>query len=94
MVWVDLASHRDYQISGDGLDPRINSGEARFSGGLDVPLQFSKGNLVKVLKFAVLLALLLHGIVGEMHQLVLEVFQGVFLAGCAHVSLLIPVAFH
>ena len=67
MVWVDLASHRDYQVSGDGFDPRINSGEARFSGGLDVPLQFSKGNLVKVLKFAVFLALLLHGIIGEVH---------------------------
>lgn len=67
MLRIDLAGHRDNQVSGDCLDPRINSRKTCFSSGLYVPLQLRKGNLVKVLKFTVLLALLLHGIVGEMH---------------------------
>lgn len=66
MLWVDLASHRDYQISGNCFDPRINSSKTSFSSGLDISLQFRKGNLVKILKFAVFLSLLLHGIISQM----------------------------
>lgn len=48
-------------------------------------------HLIEVLKLAILLPLLLDGIVGQVHVLVLEVFEGVFFAGGAHVALFVPV---
>lgn len=67
VLWIDLASHRDNQVSSDRLDSRVYSRKTSFSGGLDIPLQFCKGNFVKVLEFAVLLTLLLHCVIGQMH---------------------------
>lgn len=58
---------------------------------VEVSLELIERNFVSGLKFAVLLTLFLDRIVSEVDKLVLDIFGGVFFAGCANIALLVPI---
>lgn len=57
----------------------------------EVPFEFLKRQLVGRFVLAVVVAALLHGVVGEVHQTIAEAVQREELAGCTDVAVLVPV---
>ena len=94
MLGVYFAGYGLDELRGDSFDLLINGAKLGLSVALDIPLKFCKGDLIKILKLAVLLPLLLYSVIGQVYQLILQILQGINLAGGSHVALLIPVALH
>jgi hypothetical protein len=70
---------------------KVHPQSLHFGAILQILLELGIGDLIIILKLAILFSLLLDGIVGEVDELVLEVLQAELLAGCADVALLVPV---
>lgn len=65
-----------------------------FIDGFEVLLEFGEGYFVAALEFTVFVSLFLDCVVGEMHELVIQILEVVILASGADVPLVIEVALH